>query len=67
MHPEHSFLDQEMDLVQGEIVKITEIVDKDWYRGEKQRNLPKRSKMRMITAKLHKMRTLTTETPKRPG
>ena len=23
-----------MDLVQGEIVKITEIVDKDWYRGE---------------------------------
>ena len=29
-----ALLDQEMDLVQGEIIKITEIVDKDWYRGE---------------------------------
>ena len=23
-----------MDLVQGEVIKITEIIDKDWYRGE---------------------------------
>ena len=29
-----ALLEQEMDLVQGEIVKITEILDKDWYRGE---------------------------------
>ena len=29
-----ALLDQEMDLVQGEIIKITEVIDKDWYRGE---------------------------------
>ena len=23
-----------MDLVQGQVIKITEIIDKDWYRGE---------------------------------
>ena len=26
-----------MDLTSGEMIKITEIVDKDWYRGENQR------------------------------
>ncbi len=34
VHSMQALLDQEMDLVQGEIIKVTEIVDKDWYRGE---------------------------------
>ena len=28
------FQEEEMDLVQGQVIKITEIIDKDWYRGE---------------------------------
>lgn len=27
-------LPEEIDLVEGDIVKIVEIIDKDWYRGE---------------------------------
>lgn len=34
VHSMQALLEQEMNLVQGEIIKITEIVDKDWYRGE---------------------------------
>ena len=34
VHSMQALLDEEMDLVQGQVVKITEIIDKDWYRGE---------------------------------
>ena len=34
VHSMQALLDEEMDLVNGEIVKITQIIDKDWYRGE---------------------------------
>ena len=34
VHSMQALLEEEMDLVQGQVVKITEIIDKDWYRGE---------------------------------
>ena len=34
VHSMQALLDEEIDLVNGEIIKITQIIDKDWYRGE---------------------------------
>ena len=36
VHSMQALLEQEMDLTAGEMIKIIEIVDKDWYRGENQ-------------------------------
>ena len=34
VHSMQALLDEEMDLTNGEIIKITQIIDKDWYRGQ---------------------------------
>ena len=34
VHSMQALLDEEIDLVKGQVIKITEIIDKDWYRGE---------------------------------
>ena len=36
VHGMSAQLDEEIDLVEGQIVKVTEIIDKDWLRGESQ-------------------------------
>ena len=34
VHSMQALLDEEIDLVKGQVIRITEIIDKDWYRGE---------------------------------
>ena len=34
VHAMKAQLDEEIDLVEGQIIRITEVIDKDWWRGE---------------------------------
>ena len=34
VHAMRAQLDEEIDLVEGQTVRITEVIDKDWWRGE---------------------------------